>query len=182
MKKFVLLFLLSVATMANAQINLGSDLGLFAGAGLAYQRGKVANNSSFEQPGFVTELGAVYKKCVEADVNLSISGNTMLSLDINGRTYLARQFDLLYGAGYGFIFYDDITSGVIASEGVVSEVKQSGSIDWPHANVGVIYAIDDNMDLRVVGVIGYAEGLRFVGEEKNWHFISQIRASVVWNF
>ena len=182
MRKCLLFVLLSVATVASAQIDLGPDLRLFVGAGVAYQNGKIAEDYSFEQPGGVIEFGAVYRGKLEVNADVSLAKNMMISLDINGRTYLSENFDLLYGVGYGGIFYDDMPVGVVAEKGKTREVTKSGDVNWPHANVGVIYGINDNMDLRVVGVAGYSEGVRYVGEGRNWHFVSQLRASVVWNF
>ena len=167
---------------ANAQMELGSDFGLFIGAGLSYQSGKISNHSEFKQGGAILDAGVVYKDNVEFNANLAVAHNPMLSFDVNGRTYLFPGWKLLYGAGYGIVFYDDERCGIVSEDGQVTELTESGSIYWPHANVGVIYGINDNMDLRIVGVIGYTEGIRYYGEEKNWHFVSQIRASVVWNF
>ena len=182
MKKVVLFLLLCVAATAHAQIDLGSDVKLFAGAGISYQNGKFSSSSDFDEPGFMFEFGAIYKQCAEMNVDFSLAKNSVMSIDINGRTPLYGTVKLLYGAGYGFVYYDGVAYDVVTADGEVAQVTQCGSMAWPHANVGICYPINDNMEMRVVGAAGYSEKVWHAEDESSWHFTSQVRASVVWNF
>ena len=182
MKKFILFVLLCVATTAHAQIEMGTDVRLFVGAGLSCQTGEFSSTTDFQEVGFVFEFGAVYKQCVEMDVDFSLANNPMMSIDINGRTPLYMATTLLYGAGYGFVYYDGVTYEEISAPGETVRSSLSGSMAWPHVNVGISYPLNENLEVRLMGVVGYSKKVYYSEDESSWHFTSQIRATAVWNF
>ena len=180
MKKYI------IALMALVSSSVYAGDGFFIGAGAACQIVPAVDGTRYSAAPAV-ELGY---SGYYFDINASgsINGEAMVSLDINSRFPLAENADLLFGGGMGAAYREM----QFIEDDVLYET--SGFIGWPHANVGVEFAVSDNLGVRLVGALGYAR-CNYVNDNSSydyyyydrydvgdWRFAAQIRAMVVWTF
>lgn len=182
--------LIALFTALSASAFAGDGVGFYVGAGAACQIVPAIEGTRYSAAP-VVELG--YKgNWFGISASGSLNKEAMISLDINSCFPLAESVNLVFGGGYGAIY----RRMEFTDQDVTYESK--GFADWPHANLGVEFAITDNLGLRLVGELGYA---RCTYEESapyhdyyrdyyyydsyaydGWQFASRNRAVLVWNF